>query len=136
MKELDITAVKENLPEVLGFVSSQLEEAGCGIKLMTQVEVAVEEIFVNISSYAYDPEVGPATIRVELTQEPLALVMSFIDHGKPYDPLAKIDPDVSLSAEDRDIGGLGIFITKKFMDDVVYEYKNGRNVLTLKKTVS
>lgn len=135
MKELDIAAVKENLPEVLAFVNSHLEEAGCGIKVMTQVEVAVEEIFVNISGYAYDPEVGPATIRVEFTQAPPAIVMSFIDHGKPYDPLAKPDPDLRVPVKERKKGGLGIFMVKRTMDDVSYEYRDGQNILTIKKNI-
>ncbi len=133
MRQLDIEAKVENLNEVLAFVDEQIEEAGCSMKVQMQIDVAVEEIFVNIASYAYKPEIGNATIRVEITKEPLAAILTFIDNGVPYDPLAKEDPDVTLSAEERDIGGLGIFMVKKSMDDVEYEYKNGQNILRIKK---
>ena len=83
----------------------------------------------------FDIAEGKATVRIEVGGDPLTVSITFIDGGKPYDPLAKTDPDVTLAAEERNIGGLGIFITKKYMDDVVYEYRNGKNVLTLKKTV-
>lgn len=135
MKELDITAVKENLTEVTAFVDSQLEELNCTMKAIMQIDIAVEEIFINISSYAYHPETGPATIRVSVIENPLSVVISFIDHGKPYDPLANPDPDVSLPASQRKIGGLGIFMVKKSMDDVSYEYKDGQNILTIKKSI-
>ena len=98
-----------------------------------QIELAVEEIFVNIAHYAYRPQIGQATVRVEVKEEPLSVIITFIDRGVPYDPLKRSDPDVTLSAEEREIGGLGIFMTKKVMDEVAYEYKDGQNVLTLKK---
>lgn len=133
MKELDITALNENLPQVLEFVEGELEALNCSMKVITQIDIAVEEIFVNIASYAYNPEIGPATIRVEIAEEPIAVIISFIDKGVPYDPLAKPDPDVNLPLMERQIGGLGIFMVKKTMDDVSYEYKNGQNILTIKK---
>ncbi|WP_035767165.1 ATP-binding protein [Butyrivibrio sp. NC2002] len=133
MRQLDIEAKVENLNEVLAFVDEQIEEVGCSMKIQMQIDVAVEEIFVNIAHYAYSPETGNATIRVEIIKEPLSAVLTFIDNGVPYDPLAKEDPDVSLSAEERQIGGLGIFMVKKSMDDVEYEYKNGQNILRIKK---
>ena len=133
--EMDIEAVTENLPDVLAFVDGRLEHIGCPIKTQMQIDVAVEEIFVNIASYAYAPEKGNATVRVEVLENPLMVSITFIDRGIPYDPLAKKDPDVSLTAEERDIGGLGIFMTKKIMDDVVYEYRDGKNILTLKKNL-
>ncbi len=98
-----------------------------------QIELAVEEIFVNIANYAYAPEIGRATVRVSVSDDPLTVTITFIDRGVPYDPLKRSDPDVTLSAEEREIGGLGIFMTKKVMDEVAYEYKDGQNVLTLKK---
>ena len=96
MKELDITALNENLPQVLEFVEGELEALNCSMKVITQIDIAVEEIFVNIASYAYNPEIGPATIRVEIAEEPIAVIISFIDKGVPYDPLAKPDPDANL----------------------------------------
>lgn len=133
MKEMDIEAKVENLDTVIAFVDEQLEQYDCSMKLQMQIDIAVEEIFVNIAHYAYNPEVGPATIRVEIEKEPLTVVMTFIDRGVPYDPLAKEDPDVTLKAQDRQIGGLGIFMVKKSMDDIAYEYKDGHNILTMKK---
>lgn len=133
MKELVIDAVTDNLPQVLSFVDEQLEEAECPMKIQMQIDIAVEEIFVNIAHYAYKPDIGAATVRVELTPDPLSVDITFIDGGVPYDPLAKADPDVTLSAEERQIGGLGIFMVKKSMDDVKYEYADGHNILTLKK---
>lgn len=133
MKELDILALKENLPQVLSFIDEQLKEHGCTQKILSQIAVAAEEIFVNIASYAYDPEIGPAKIRVEIVGEPLSVVIGFIDSGKPFDPLAKPDPNIDLPAMQRDIGGLGIFMVKKTMDDVSYEYKDGKNILTITK---
>ena len=102
-------------------------------QIQMQIDVAVEEIFVNIAHYAYNPEVGNAMVRVEILPDVPSVDITFIDQGVPYDPLAKADPDVTLSAEERQIGGLGIFMVKKTMDDVKYEYVNGHNILTLKK---
>lgn len=76
---------------------------------------------------------GPATVRAEVVRDPLSVVITFIDHGVPCDPLAKADPDVTPSAEEREIGGLGIYMVKKTMDAISYEYKDGKNILTLKK---
>ena len=135
MKELDITASKENLSDVLGFVDAELEQLGCSMRLQTAIDVAVEEIFVNISSYAYDPEVGEATIRVEVTDDPVTIAISFIDSGTPYDPLAKPDPNMKIPIKERKKGGLGIFMVKKSMDDISYEYKDGKNILTIKKQI-
>ena len=133
--ELEIEAVTENLPAVQAFVEEHLEAAGCPMKARMQIGVAVEEIFVNIANYAYAPEKGTATVRVEFSEQPVTVTITFVDHGVPYDPLAKQDPDVKLSAEEREIGGLGIFMTKKMMDDVSYCYRDGHNILTLKKNL-
>ena len=101
-----------------------------------QIGLAGEEIFVNIANYAYSPQEGPATVRVQTDSEKSTVDITFIDHGVPYDPLAKQDPDVTLSAEQRAIGGLGIFMVKKSMDDVTYEYRDGHNILTIKKGIA
>ncbi len=136
MKELDIEALTENLDAVISFVDAQLEEASCSLKVQMQIDLAVEEIFVNIANYAYHPETGPATVRVEVKPDASAVIITFIDHGVPYDPLAKADPDITLSSDERDIGGLGIFLVKKNMDDIRYEYLNGSNILTIVKGLS
>ena len=133
MKELSVEASKSSLAAVLGFIEEQLEGAGCSMKAQMQTGVAAEEIFVNIASYAYPDTPGTATVRVEISGEPKTAQITFIDRGIPYDPLAKADPDVTLSADQREIGGLGIFMTKKLMDEVTYVYKDGQNMLTLKK---
>ncbi|MBQ7150743.1 MAG: ATP-binding protein [Synergistaceae bacterium] len=133
MKELTISAEIPNLDTVIEFVNEELEAHDCGPKVQMQIEVAVEEIFVNIAHYAYQPQIGTATVRVEVQPEPQAAVITFIDSGVPYDPLAKPDPDVTLSAEEREVGGLGIYMVKKSMDDVSYEYKDGKNIFTIKK---
>ena len=133
--ELDIEAVTENLPRVLEYVNQRLESTDCSSRARLQIGVAVEEVFVNIANYAYAPEKGFATVRVEVGGDPVTVTITFIDHGVPYDPLAREDPDVTLPAEAREIGGLGIFMTKKLMDDVTYTYKDGQNVLTLKKNL-
>lgn len=135
MKELNISATVENIAAVTAFVDEQLEELDCPMKTQLQVDVAIDELFGNIAHYAYNPEVGAATVRVEVTENPLAVVITFIDNGVPYDPLAKADPDVTLSAEEREIGGLGIYMVKKSMDDISYEYKNGQNILRIKKHI-
>ena len=131
--ELDIEALPENAEEVLDFLDERLRAANCAPKARMQIRVAAEEIFINIANYAYNPETGRATVRIEVSEEPVGVTITFVDHGVPYDPLEKADPDVTASAEDRPIGGLGIFMTKKLMDDVAYEYRDGKNILTLKK---
>ena len=133
MQELTVEARPENLDRVLAFVDGLLEEIGCPMKAQMQIDVAVEELFVNIASYAYAPETGDAAIRVEAADDPPSVSVTFTDGGVPYDPLAKADPDVTLSAEERQIGGLGIYMVKKSMDDVRYRYENGKNVLTITK---
>lgn len=133
MKELKVDATTEKLDEVIAFVEGQLEQYDCPMKSMTQLSIAVEEIFVNIAHYAYRPEIGQATVRVQVEENPLTVVITFLDNGIPYDPLAREDPDITLSAEEREIGGLGIFMVKKSMDAVTYEYKDGQNILTITK---
>ncbi|MBQ9628466.1 MAG: ATP-binding protein, partial [Synergistaceae bacterium] len=133
--ELTLDADVKNLDEVLAFVDEQLEVHDCSPKIQMQIDVAVEELFVNIAHYAYNSETGPATVRIELQENPISVVITFIDNGVPYDPLAKPDPDVTLSAEEREIGGLGIYMVKKSMDNIEYEYKDGKNILKIQKNL-
>lgn len=135
MKELSLNAIPENIPRVTDFVNAQLEELNCPIKSLHQIDIAIDELFGNIANYAYNPEVGPATVRVEIRRDPLSVVITFIDHGIPYDPLKARDPDISLSAEERKIGGLGVYMVKKSMDGVRYEYKDGKNILVIEKNL-
>ena len=128
---LSIPAEVDNLPRVIDFVTGLLEENDFPMKAQMQIEVALEELFVNIAHYAYPDGAGDAEISVNITPDYAEITLS--DSGIPYDPLAKPDPDVTLSAEERTIGGLGIFMSKKLMDDISYEYKDGKNTLTIKK---
>lgn len=135
MKELTIDARLENMEKVTAFVDGQLESLGCPIKAQAQIDIAIDELFGNIAHYAYNSETGPVTVRVEAQEEPLSVVITFIDNGVPYDPLAREEPDITLSAQERQIGGLGIYMVKKSMDEIAYEYKNGQNILTIKKSL-
>lgn len=135
MKELTTTATVENIDTVTAFVNEQLEALECPVKAMMQIDIAIDELFGNIAHYAYHPETGSATVRVEVTEEPLAVIITFIDNGIPYDPLAAEDPDTTLPVEERDVGGLGIYMVKKSMDEIAYEYKNGQNILKIKKNL-
>jgi len=132
MKELNVEAKTENLGAVLNFVLAELERANCSMKLQMQIATAVEEIFVNIAYYAYNRETGTAVIRIAVGGE---VVIEFEDRGKPYNPLNKDDPDVTVNAEEREIGGLGIFMVKKIMDAVEYRYTDNKNIFVIKKTL-
>ena len=136
MKELTIAATVENIETVTDFVNEQLEAFDCPMKAQMQIDIAIDELFGNIAHYAYNPEIGQATVRVEVVEDPLSVVITFIDNGVPYDPLKKADPDTTLSADEREIGGLGIYMVKKSMDDITYEYKAGQNILTIKKNLN
>ena len=133
MKEMTVDAAIENIPAVTAFVEEQLEQYDCPMKAQMQIDIAIDELFSNIAQYAYTPKTGKATVRVEVTEDPMAVVITFIDNGVPYDPLAKADPDITLSADERQIGGLGIYMVKKSMDDVRYAYRNGQNITTIIK---
>ena len=135
MKELTLEARIENLASVLSFIDAELEAAGCPMREQMQIDVAAEEIFANIASYAYAPGTGSATVGIETSADPFSATIVFSDSGVPYDPLSREDPDVTLPAEERDVGGLGVYMTKKLMDCVSYEYSDGKNILTLRKTV-
>ena len=133
--EINVKASLENLQEVIAFVDGFVEELGASMKAQMQIDVAVEEIFVNIASYAYAPDTGDATIKIGKDPENNKVFITFVDSGKPYNPIEKEDPDITLSAEERGVGGLGIFMVKKSMDDMRYERKDGCNVLTIVKGV-
>ena len=135
MKELTIAATIENIETVTDFVNEQLEAYDCPMKAQMQIDIAIDELFGNIAHYAYNPEIGSATVRVEVIEDPLSVVITFIDNGIPYDPLKKEDPNKTLSEDEREIGGLGIFMVKKTMDDIIYEYKDGQNRLTIVKKI-
>jgi len=128
-----LDALISNLPDVLAFVDESLEKRDCPMRVQMQIDIAVEEIFVNIASYAYTPEIGKAEILIQEDHDPEGITITFIDTGIPYDPLVKPDPDVTLSANQRQIGGLGIYMVKKSMTDMTYRYEENRNILTIRK---
>ena len=133
MNELTVDATVENIPTVTDFVDEQLQSHGCPMKAQMQIDIAIDELLSNIAYYAYSSGSGTVTVRVEIAEEPLSVLITFIDNGVPYDPLKKEDPDTTLSVDQRDIGGLGIYMVKKSMDGVEYEYKDGQNVLKITK---
>lgn len=135
MKELTLPAARENIPDVIDFVNRELESVGCPMKTEAQIDIAIDELYSNIANYGYDGENGRVLVRLETEIRPRAVTISFIDEGRPFNPLEREDPDVSLSARERKIGGLGIFMVKKSMDDVRYEYRDGKNILTIRKTL-
>ena len=125
----------EALSDVLGFVDETLESYECPMKTQTAVCVAIEEVFVNVAHYAYGEGEGDMTLGIGFDAESREITFRMTDKGTPFDPLKKPDPDITLPAEDREIGGLGIFITKKTMDTVTYAYENGENILTMIKKI-
>ena len=133
MEKLTIDAKIENLPSATEFVTQALEAKNCPMKIIMQVELAVEELFVNIANYAYSPQVGSVTVCRSFEENPQALNLIFIDSGKPHNPLKHEDPDITLKAEEREIGGLGIFLVKKNVDEISYKYEDGKNILSVKK---
>ena len=133
MEKITVDAVLENLQEVIDFATEKLEARDCPMKASMQLELVIEEIFVNIANYAYHPEIGSATFCMEFEENPSAAVITFIDRGKPYNPLEKDDPDTTLDLAQREVGGLGIFLVKKNVDEITYEYSDGKNILRMKK---
>ena len=133
MKELTLPAVRENIPAVIDFVNRELEGLGCPMKIQSQIDIAIDEIYSNIASYSYEGTDGVVEVRIETEHEPHAVTIAFADSGSPFNPLERSDPNVTLTARERKIGGLGIYMVKKSMDDVRYEYRGGRNILTIRK---
>lgn len=133
MKEISVQARCEELDTVADFVSGELDLCGCDEGAKFQVLLAIEEIFINIANYAYNPKIGTASVRCCVQDKPLQVTIQFLDNGKPFNPLESENPDTTLSAEEREIGGVGIYLVKKYMEFVEYEYKDGSNVLTIKK---
>lgn len=133
MKELTVDAAVENIEVVTKFINEELEKLNCPVKAQTQIAIAIDELFGNIARYAYSPEIGKATVRFSIEEDPLAVTITFIDNGVPFDPLQRAEPDTHAALQDRPIGGLGIFLVKKTMNMVEYSYENGQNILTIKK---
>ena len=133
MQELTLDARLESIPAAVDFVDRALEAVGCPMKVQFQFNVAIDELLSNISRYAYAPDTGKATVRFEFDAAQNMAHITFIDRGIPYDPLQKGDPDISLTADKREVGGLGIFMVKKMMDDMCYRREDGCNILRISK---
>ena len=121
------------MPDVLGYVEQMLESFECPMKTQMAICVAIEEVFVNVAHYAYGDGEGDMDLGIGFREDSRTITFRMKDKGIPFDPLQKPDPDITLSAEERDIGGLGIFIAKKTMDSIAYAYENGENILTMTK---
>ena len=130
MKELLMESTDENLAKLLDVLNEELERAGCDIDTQYELDIAVEEIYVNIADYAYGGSTGPVSIKLDIGD---GAVITFADEGVPFDPLKREDPDITLPGNKRPIGGLGIFLVKKSMDEMIYRYEEGKNILTIKK---
>ncbi|MBR4577219.1 MAG: ATP-binding protein [Clostridia bacterium] len=126
-----IPARLEGMDLILAFVSLLLDANGCSTKARTQLRMAMEELFVNVTLYAYPDGNGWAEMRGSVDNGVATFEM--IDGGRPFDPLAKEDPDIMLPGEERSIGGLGIYMVKTMMDEVNYEYRDGCNRLLMRK---
>ena len=133
IKAITVEATIQNVDTVTDFVNEILENHNCSMRAQTQIDVAIDELFSNIARYAYPSGQGSATVQVRLEPAESTVTVTFIDQGIPYNPLKRADPDVTLSAEERGIGGLGIYLVKKSMDDVIYSYENGQNILSIIK---
>ena len=135
MKEITVDATIENMNTVTAFVDDFLDQIACPMKSKIQINIVIDEIFGNICHYAYKDSVGAVTVRVESGNTPKAVFLTFTDNGIPYNPLETEDPDITLSSEERKIGGLGIYLVKKNMDEMKYEYVNQQNRLWMEKKI-
>ena len=135
MQEMTLSAVIESIPQVTAWIDEALENLACPMKARMQIDVAIDEIFGNIAHYAYAPGSGEATVQFDFDPDARMACVCFIDSGVAYNPLEAKTPDTTLAAEDREIGGLGIFLVRKTMDDVTYERKDGKNILRLFKKI-
>ena len=133
METITVAANVDNLQQITDFATEKLEFHDCPLKASMQLELVIEEVFVNIASYAYDNDGGDAIFCVDFEENPTAVVLTFIDSGKPYNPLEKPDPDTTLGVDEREIGGLGIFLVKNNVDEISYERTDDKNILRMKK---
>ena len=135
MKEITLKAIVENIPQATAFIDEALEAVSCSMKAQMQIDVAMDELFANIARYAYARGGGEATVQFSFEKETRTVSITLIDSGIPFNPLSVAEPDTTSSAEDRPIGGLGIFLVRKTMDDMAYAYQDGKNILTIRKKV-
>lgn len=135
MKDLLVESKIEDIEAVTKFVQTELQSLGCSGHAVMQIKMAIDEIFGNICYYAYGSKTGPVKVSVGMDDERKTAVLTFSDNGIPYNPLEADIPDIELDGEERPVGGLGIFIVREMMDDITYEYKDGKNILCLTKTI-
>ena len=132
MKQLTVEAAVENIETVTAFVAEELEKLNCPMKAETQITIAIDELFGNIARYAYFPEIGQATVRFDVENNPLAVIITFIDNGVPFNPLNAPAPNLD-NPEERREGGLGIFLVRRYSDRLQYEYTQKQNMLKIIK---
>ena len=135
MKELTLEATLENIPQVTAWIDEALEALDCSMKAQMQIDVAIDELFSNIARYAYGERTGEATVRFEFDSASRMATITFVDSGVPFDPLGRSEPDVTLPAHARAVGGLGILLVKKTMDRIEYRHENGHNILVIGKHI-
>lgn len=135
MKEITVDATIDNVQTITDFVDERLEEMKCPVKAQMQIDIVIDELCSNVARYAYSDRTGKVTVSVDTVDKPMKVWLTFTDEGVPYNPLAKEDPDITLSAEERKLGGLGIYMVKKMMDEFRYEYKDGKNIVTVCKVI-
>ena len=135
MKEQTFQATIESIPDATAFVIDWLETLDCTMKAQMQIDVALDELLSNIARYAYVPESGEVTLRLDFDEASRMVSITFIDSGIPYDPLQKADPDLTVPPEERAVGGLGIFLVKKTMDGMEYRREGRFNILTIRKRI-
>ena len=132
---ITVEAELSNIPKVTAFIDAQLEELCCPFKSQMKIDVVIDELFSNIARYAYPNGKGDVKIETAYNKADRTFSIAFIDGGTPYNPLKKDDPDISLSAEEREVGGLGIFMVKNMVDEITYNYKCNKNILTVIKNI-
>ena len=135
MKGITVDATIDNVQTITDFVDERLEEMNCPVKAQMQIDIVIDELCSNVARYAYSDKTGKVTVSVDTVDKPMKVWLTFTDEGVPYNPLAKEDPDITLSAEERKLGGLGIYMVKKMMDEFRYEYKDGKNIVTVCKVI-
>lgn len=134
--QITVPAKTESIAAVTAFVDGELEKLNCPVRQQMQIDVAIDELISNVARYAYAPGTGEVTVLFGYDETSRTAALTFIDRGIPYDPLKKPDPNVALPAREREIGGLGIFLVKKTMDEVSYRYEDGKNILCVKKKLA
>ena len=134
-KIITVDSIIDNLPVITEFVGSFVDRYSDNERAKTQIRVATDELFSNLAKFSYAPEIGKATVKIELFKDPLSVSITFIDNGKPFDPLSFALPETSDNLEEIRTKGLGILIVRKSMDEVRYEYKDGKNMLTVRKNL-